>query len=297
MNRKEEGLLMLCCPLGDERAHPLSAAQYRRLAQLISARAPEYGLRDLTESDLRRIGCAPADAERIVSLLDRQQLLEHYLTAAQRRGISVITRLSPGYPQALRKKLGADAPAALFYCGELSLFSLRAIALVGSRALREPGRVFAQRVGALSAKDGFVLVSGGAAGADSCAQNACLQAGGSVICYTAESLPERMRHRPDGMLLVSEGSWELPFSSQRALSRNRLIHAQAELSFVAQTDFEKGGTWRGTCSNLTHGWSPVFVCDDGSAGANGLAERGATPLKAEHLTAFGALSPNQQSMF
>lgn len=297
MNQKEEGLLMLCCPLGDERAHPLSAAQYRRLAQIVSARAPEYGLRDLTESDLRRIGCASEDAERIVGLLGRQRQLERYLADAQHRGITVLTRLSPGYPQALRKKLGTDSPAALFCCGDLSLFSLRAIALVGSRALREKGREFAQRVGALSAKDGFVLVSGGAAGADSCAQDACLRAGGRVICYTAESLPERMRHRRDGELLVSEGSWELPFSAQRALSRNRLIHAQAELAFVAQTDFEKGGTWRGTCANLTHGWSPVFVCDDGSAGAAGLCERGATPLKTENLTAFGALSPNQQSLF
>ncbi len=296
MDQKEKGLLMLCCPLGDERAHPLTAVQYRHLLQMVTAHGPESSLDELTSADLRNLGCSPENAARILRLLDREDLLQRYLSAADRRGIQVLTRFSKHYPQILRQRLGIDAPAALFCAGDLSLFNTRAMALVGSRALTEPGASFARRVGMLCAKEHVTLVSGGAAGADSAAQQSCLEYGGSVICYTAESLPDRIG-KSMASLLVSEDCWEMPFSARRALSRNRLIHAQGDYVFVAQSGFGKGGTWRGTCENLERGWSPVFVCDDGSAGAAGLCERGAVPVKVKQLTSFRALSPNQQRWF
>ena len=93
------------------------------------------------------------------------------------------------------------------------------------------------------------------------------------------------------MLFLSEGGWTLPFSATRALSRNRLIHAMGEKTLVAQTGFGSGGTWSGTLDNLRHGWSTVFVHDDGSMGAAALIARGAEPVAA--LTSLRALEPAQ----
>ena len=124
------------------------------------------------------------------------------------------------------------------------------------------------------------FVSGGAAGADTEAQEACLAAGGSVIVCTPgplTGLPTRER-----VLYLSESGWTLPFSAVRALSRNRLIHAMGEKTLVAQTGFGSGGTWNGTLENLRHGWSPVFVHADGSEGASALIARGAEPVRELH---------------
>ena len=92
---------------------------------------------------------------------------------------------------------------------------------------------------------------------------------------------------------AAEGGFELGFSAQRALGRNRFIHAMGEKTLVAQTGFGKGGTWSGSLDNLQHEYSPLFVFDDGSEGARALCARGATPVQA--LTSLQALTPAQLS--
>ena len=88
-----------------------------------------------------------------------------------------------------------------------------------------------------------------------------------------------------------EGGFELGFSAQRALSRNRLIHAMGEKTLVAQCRAGTGGTWDGTTENLRHGWSPVFVNSDGSEGAQALIARGAVPVRT--LSGLDDLQPTQ----
>lgn len=299
MTRAEEGLLLLSCPLGDAQARVLSAARFHALAAAV-ARADGQGdaMRELTKDDLQTLGCAPQEAEQIVWLLSREAQLRRYLAAAERRGFFVLTRLSPDYPHSLRKKLGAHAPAALFCAGDRATLRAPAVGLVGSRALGAPGRQFARTVGTLAAREGFALVSGGAAGADTCAQEACLAAGGQVVCYLADALSARTNEPlPPGLLLVAEAGWDIPFSAPRALARNRLIHASGERTLVAQTDCGHGGTWSGTTENLRHGWSEVYVCDDGSPGAQALCERGASAIAPDALTSLRALVPNQLRFF
>ena len=128
-------------------------------------------------------------------------------------------------------------------------------------------------------------------GADRTAQEACLSNGGSVLIFPATELvycPVR-----ENVLYAAEGGFELGFSAQRALGRNRFIHAMGKKTLVAQTSFGKGGTWNGSLDNLQHEYSPLFVFDDGSEGARALCARGATPVQA--LTSLQALTPAQLS--
>ena len=274
-------------------AGALSLAQARELSR--RARAAGIGeedpFRDVTVKDVRRLGYSEYEAGRIVSLLGRERQLDGYLLAAEKADVAVITRLDARFPQRLREQLGARCPAALFCRGDLRLLQRPCISVVGSRHLASPGAQFAAQAGCLAAKEGFTLCSGDAMGADRTAQEACLSNGGSVLIFPATELvycPAR-----ENVLYAAEGGFELGFSAQRALGRNRFIHAMGEKTLVAQTGFGKGGTWSGSLDNLQHEYSPLFVFDDGSEGARALCARGATPVQA--LTSLQALTPAQLS--
>lgn len=274
-------------------AGALSLAQARELSR--RARAAGIGeedpFRDVTVKDVRRLGYSEYEAGHIVSLLGRERQLDGYLLAAEKADVAVITRLDARFPQRLREQLGARCPAALFCRGDLRLLQRPCISVVGSRHLASPGAQFAAQAGRLAAREGFTLCSGDAMGADRTAQEACLRGGGSVLIFPATELvycPAR-----ENVLYAAEGGFELGFSAQRALGRNRFIHAMGEKTLVAQTGFGKGGTWSGSLDNLQHEYSPLFVFDDGSEGARALCARGATPVQA--LTSLQALTPAQLS--
>ena len=274
-------------------AGALSLAQARELSR--RARAAGIGeedpFRDVTVKDVRRLGYSEYEAGHIVSLLGRERQLDGYLLAAEKADVAVITRLDARFPQRLREQLGARCPAALFCRGDLELLQSVCVSVVGSRHLASPGAQFAAQAGRLAAREGFTLCSGDAMGADRTAQEACLSNGGSVLIFPATELvycPVR-----ENVLYAAEGGFELGFSAQRALGRNRFIHAMGEKTLVAQTGFGKGGTWSGSLDNLQHEYSPLFVFDDKSEGAQALCARGATPVQA--LTSLQALTPAQLS--
>jgi len=273
----EQGLLLLCCRLEDD-VQPLTLAQFRTLRQRVLAhRRPEDGDRELCRADLEAIGCSGGEADRILMLLDRRDVLE----AQRRTGITACTWLGETYPRRLRERLGDDAPPVLFLLGDPGILQRDAIALVGSRDLTPLGRRYAEAVGRMAAESGYVLVSGNARGADRTAQDACLAAGGTVLSVVADRL---LDYRPRAQVLyVSEEGPGVGFSAGRALRRNRLIHAAGRWTFVAQVRDGQGGTWDGSVRNLRHGWSPLFVPQDGSAGAETLCRLGATPISLEQL--------------
>lgn len=291
MTGAERGLLLLCGTLGRTDIRPLSLAQYRELFRRATALGlPDGDLNaDVTVKDLLRLGYTEPQAQRILRLLADEEVLDAYLAEAERQGIVPITRISPQYPAELIRKLRLNAPAVLFAKGDLTLLRGRFVSCVGSRDLKEKGRAFAEKVGVLAAKENAVLVSGGANGADKTAQEACLSAGGRVVEVTPSVLADcEMRER---VLYLSEDGYDLPFSAQRALARNRIIHAMGDKVLVAQTRRGIGGTWSGTAENLRCGWSPVFICDDGSDGAEALAARGAQPIT--ELESLSELLPSQ----
>ncbi len=279
MRAAEEGLLLLCCRLPGQDEKPLTLAQLRELGK----RARAFGLadgdplRDVAAADLRRLGYAEDEARRITALLGREEALRAYLRAAEARGIFPVTRLDARFPARLRQSLGALCPAVLFARGDASLLAARCVSVVGSRALTASGRAFAEQAGRMIAEAGLALASGGAAGADTAAQRACLSAGGRAVVFPAGSLLECEARA--GVLYLAEQAYDQPFSAQRALARNRLIHAMGEKVLVAQCTCGRGGTWEGATENLRRGYSPVFVHDDGSDGANALIARGACPVK------------------
>lgn len=269
-------------------------AQFRTLASRVRGAERPQADRELVEADLTALGYSHEMAERILGLLEERQLLEYYLAMGKRCACVPLTRAGEQYPLRVRRCLGDDSPGCLWAKGDNSILGRPCISLVGSRELGEDNRLFAEQVGIQAAKQGFTLVSGNARGADKTAQDACLRAGGTVICVVADSL-EKHKSK-ESVLYLSEDGYNHAFSSQRALSRNRIIHSLGQITFVAQASLGIGGTWDGTIQNLKAGWNTVFCFSDGSEAVKQLVQMGAHGITIEQLNDWTPLLKNQESL-
>lgn len=288
MSLKEYSFLLLTGKLGDPSRMPLTTAQLRTLAQRIPLLQSSSDDSQLTIAHLASIGIGEPLAGRILRLLEDTPQLEAYLARAKKAGCIPVTRTNEDYPLILRKRLGLDAPGCLWLKGDPQILKKPAVALVGSRELRNANRDFAREVGMQAAKQGYVLVSGNARGADIVAQNACLEAGGQVICVVADALCEHTERK--NILFLSEEDYDEPFSALRALRRNRVIHCLGEITFAAQCTLEKGGTWDGSVRNLKNLWSPLYCFDDGSQAMQELECMGASLVETPELSDFPKLT-------
>lgn len=284
---REKGFLLLSSHLGDPDRKTLTVPQLRTLAQRVRQWEKPETDRELEARDLLELGFSHDRAVQIATLLSQEDLLEHYVSRGKKLGCMPVTRVSEEYPVLLRHRLGLESPGCLWVKGDISLLNTPGIALVGSRELQVPNRAFAEAVGLQAAKQGLTLISGNARGADQTAQNACLRAGGRVISFVADDLSAHPVC--DRVLYISEEDYEAPFSAQRALSRNRCIHALGRMVFVAQSALGKGGTWDGSVKNLHHGWSSVACFRDGSEASLELEQMGAYLVGMEDLKDFGSL--------
>lgn len=293
MRGPDQGFLLLTSTLGDPERKPLTVAQFRNLAKRAMETEREITSRDLEVSDLLRLGYDAPMAERIFGLLCSTNQLREYLHRAEKCDCYPITRLNPCYPLAVRRRLGLDSPGVLWAKGDITLLHHPAIAVIGSRDLEKENRRFAEEAGRQIARQGYVLVSGNARGADRAAQGACLEAGGKVISIVADSLQKQPLTR--STLYLSLDDFDKPFSAHRALHRNHVIHSIASLTIAAQCTLGKGGTWDGILVNLKNGWSPVCIFSDGSAAAKELQNRGVRSIGLTDLVDLPALM--QQTNF
>ncbi len=295
MTGAEQGFLLLTGQLGNPCRKVLTVPQMRILGQRVRTMEHPDVQRELEERDLLDLGYGKEMAQRILALLEERELLEYYVLQGKKKGCVPLTRVTAGYPLEVRQKLGDESPGCLWAKGDLSLLKMSKIALVGSRDIKEANREFAEAVGFQAARQGFALVSGNARGSDKTAQEACLAAGGKVISVVADQLaaqPER-----ENVLYLSEDGFDLSFSAQRAISRNRCVHALAEKTFVAQCGYQTGGTWDGTVKNLRFGWSSVFCFRDGTAAQGLLEQMGARGIALHQLADLASLEDTEIRLF
>ena len=291
MNGRERGFLLLTSHLGDPDRRVLTVPQLRVLAQAVTGTELSDGHREVEARDLMALGFNRPSAQRILALLAGEEQLNWYLMEGSRQGCLPLTRVSTAYPLILRKRLGLDSPGCLWAKGNLTLLEKPMIALVGSRDLRDENLAFAYEAGRQAALQGYTLVSGNARGADQTAQDACLAHGGTVISVVADEL--KAHTGDERILYLSEDGFDLSFSAQRALSRNRVIHGLGRAVLVAQCTLGKGGTWDGTLRNLKDNWSPVFCFRDGSKAVEELLQMGAEPVLQASLADFSRLKREQ----
>lgn len=287
MKLTEQGFLLLTSHLGNPDRRPLTPPQLRLLTERMSQMPTPEEDEALEPRHLIALGLDWDLSERIVALLGQTELLEWYLRRARRLGCVPVVRSDSRYPVRLRRRLGPESPGCLWLKGDLSLLDAPSAALVGSREMNPRNREFAAQAGDQAARQGFALVSGNARGADTVGQNACLSAGGQVLCVIADELHTK-RQMP-GVLYISEEDYDAPFSVQRALHRNRVIHALGEVTLACQCSYKKGGTWDGAVANLRYGFSPLCCFRDGSQACLELEQMGARLIGFEELSDLSSL--------
>jgi predicted Rossmann fold nucleotide-binding protein DprA/Smf involved in DNA uptake len=110
------------------------------------------------------------------------------------------------------------------------------------------------------------IVSGGARGVDSIAENVANSSDGTTVIFVADSLEKKIRQRETReaimrkqSIILSSFRPDMPFQTFAAMERNKYVYALSDFVVVVSSDYNKGGTWAGATENLKRGWVPMFV--------------------------------------
>ncbi|MDD2463461.1 MAG: DNA-processing protein DprA [Desulfobulbus sp.] len=228
-----------------------------------------------------RIQALLADEPRLASA--RRQAQE-VLARLEQLGGALLCPESPEFPHTL---LTIPDPPAVLHCrGDISLLSLPAVALIGSRAATEYGRRVAYRLATELATQVLVVVSGAAYGIDAAAHRGALDAGGKTIAVLGCGLdvPYPKNHAPllaeiaAHGLILSEYPLGTKPESFRFPARNRLISGLARGVVVVEAT-EKSGSLITAGLALDQGREvfavPGRIDSPKSAGAHWLIRQGA----------------------
>jgi DNA processing protein len=187
----------------------------------------------------------PTDVELEAAYSNAEAILEQ----ADALGIRIITAADADFPPQLLNI--PDPPVVLYVKGDVASLSFpAAVAVIGTRDPSPFGAVSAERLGALLASKGIVVVSGLALGCDTAAHLGCLQARGQTVAVLAHGLdrvyPKENRALADSILdydgcLVSEYPPGTPPRGNFFVDRDRVQSGLSAAVIVVETDV-KGGT-------------------------------------------------------
>ncbi len=189
--------------------------------------------------------------------------LEERVISYAKEGIRLVTVLDASYPMNLR--MVHDRPPALFVRGDLSRADERSVAVVGSRKASPAGLEKAAEIaGDLVAND-YVVVSGLAAGIDTAAHRATLDAGGRTVAVIGTGLrhhfPKQnaeLQERLGRETAVISQFW--PGQEARRWTfpqRNAVMSGFARASIVVEAGNKSGARMQARLA-IEHG-RPVFL--------------------------------------
>lgn len=289
MNDRSTAITVLCSHLcAGEGVSPLEPKEYSSFAALLRSRQldPEAILRFGKQDFMQALDMTEEQAERFLRLLDRSASLSFELSKYESMGITVLTRADAAYPKKLKDKLGNACPPLFYAAGDPAIAARSAIGFVGSRSIGDSDILFVQSAVRNVLKNGHVIVSGGAKGCDSIAEEAALDAGGAAIAYLSDSMLRKLRNaktlqavQQGALLLLSVAKPDAGFNTGIAMMRNKYIYAQSDATLIVKSDYNKGGTWSGATENLRNRWA-LTLCRNHLSypGNKALIEKGAIPV-------------------
>ncbi|MBL10092.1 MAG: DNA processing protein DprA [Acidiferrobacteraceae bacterium] len=298
LNNDQQAILLLTANLGSSKsaAKPLTPTEWGRFYFWLNEQELRPGelLTGSLAEKLEGWDDKNIFAERIEVLLDQGLALALAVERWERAGIWMVDRMDVDYPQRLKEKLGKNAPAVLYGCGNKSLINHSGIAVVGSRNANDEDLKFASDLGSQTAFAGYSLVSGGARGIDESAMFGALDSEGTVVGVLACELirnvaSKKFREgiRDNNLVLITLVAPEVRFSIGNAMGRNKYIYCLSDVA-VAVHSGKSGGTWSGAIENLKNAWVPLWVKQtfDAEAGNFELINRGGKAITTETPSDF-----------
>jgi len=181
-------------------------------------------------SELARSGLVPEMC--VPELLNKNLLVEaeKQRAWAEKEGAAVLTLASPEYPPYLKEIFGP--PPVIFVRGDVSVFSLHAVAIVGTRSPTPYGKTVTPTITRELVERGLVIVSGLAAGIDTIAHQTCLEQNGRTIAvlgcgidriFPNTNAPLAEKICANKGAVVSEFPMGTPPEAFRFPRRNRII--------------------------------------------------------------------------
>lgn len=291
-------LLLLCSHLAvtSESMKPYKLKEWNELAHKIvnsPLKRPRAFLETSPDQWKNELGVSNIEVQRIEKLLSRAGQLAIELERLHNMGIWVTSRADSHYPSRFKKVLKHQAPVVLFGAGDPQLIEKEGVSVVGSRDVDEYGIAFTEKLGAHCAREGLTVISGGAKGVDTIAQQSAIRSGGQVVAIPSEGLELAIKKREirqailSGQLtLLSANHPKTRFTVASAMGRNKYIYALSQYAVVVSSSYNKGGTWTGAVENLAHRWGPLFVRTDTQVplGNTRLLEQGGVSLPTEILS-------------
>lgn len=189
-------------------------------------------------------GVTPETAARITTAGNRPEL-SRWLSYAERAGLQVAPFYSAQFPALLNEI--PDPPAALFIRGKPACLIKDAVAMVGTRAPSDYGKMTAGAIAKGLASSGVAVVSGGALGIDTVVHQAAVGAGVTVavlgcgldIAYPVSNQNLFNRITEQGAV-VSEFPLGARPDSWRFPARNRIISGLSRGTVVVEAAQKSG---------------------------------------------------------
>lgn len=215
---------------------------------------------------------------------DAAALIEY----SEKIGQQVLTPECASYPEPLRQI--HNPPCALYVKGTLPDFTcVPSISIVGTRKATATGVAVARSFAYELAKQGAVVVSGGALGIDTAAHSGALQAGGKTICvlgcgidynYLMGNAPLREAITRSGAVVSEYPPHTQPTNSNFPI-RNRIISGLSLGTLVIEAAGKSGSLI--TADYALEQGRDVFAVPGGiyspvSQGVNNLIKSGAKPV-------------------
>lgn len=239
-----------------------------------------------TELDLVRMGLSQAKANALVIGLRDQLLLQKELVLIEQEKAQFITMWCDEYPERLKH---IDVPPlGLYVQGDVGLLSHeKMLACVGSRLAHSYTQDCLNKIVVPMIQDGWVIVSGGAAGADTYAHKIALEHSGKTVVVVGSGLchqyPEK--NKPlfkeiveSGSAIVSSFCMAMRPDVHTFPIRNRVISGLSVGCLVLQAASKSGALITAQCA-LDQGREvfaiPGPIYDPLSAGCHELIKIGA----------------------
>lgn len=228
-----------------------------------------------------KTACAVLEGRLSIDLDQELELIEKF-------GVRIVTVADDDYPANLRQT--PDAPALLYYLGELAEGDRYAITIVGTRRTTSYGRTTCEKIAGGLADVGLTIVSGLALGVDSSAHLAALRHDGRTLAVMGCGLSRVYPEENEGLAwkitqngaVMSEYAMTMEPDRFNFPERNEILAALALGTIVVEAPTRSGALLTARAA-LEMGRSVYAVPGDvtraNSRGANGLIREGATLVR------------------
>jgi DNA processing protein len=257
-------------------------------------------------SDFVAQGIPEQIAQNLVHGLKDQQLLDQELLLMQQFEVQFVTLLCPEYPKLL-KEIHVP-PVILYFQGDINLFAHeKTIACVGARKAHRYVHEALSFIVVPMMHDGWIVVSGGAQGADTYAHQISLEQKvptivvvGSGLCHVYPPQNKKLFEQvvASGGLIVSSFPMQTNPDPWNFPKRNRLISGLSRGCLVLQAAAKSGALITAE-SALQQGREvfalPGSVFDELSVGCHSLIQQGAKLVTCSQdiLDEFGYFAPSE----